>query len=89
MTNRERREDEAQVTLRDDDDIHVPFARTNLICLQPLISLPKIWTEFPDGYIKFLRNKIEFNQKLKNHFLEKLDENFRCTKLFCPACLGT
>ena len=87
-TNRERRENEAQVMLRNDDEINIPFARTKLICLQPLILLPKLWTEFPDERIKFLRNKIEFNVELKKYFMDKLDINFQCKRLFCPACLG-
>ncbi len=77
------------VMLRNDDEINIPFARTKLICLQPLILLPKLWTDFPDERIKFLRNKIEFNTELKKHFMDKLDANFQCKRLFCPACLGS
>ncbi len=89
VTNRIRREDQAQVELRNDDGINVPFARTKLICLQPLISFPKIWEEFPDGSIKFVRNKIEFNFKLKTYFLNKLNNQVNCNRLLCPACMGT
>jgi hypothetical protein len=87
ISNRIRREGQAHVELRDDDDIHIPFARTKLICLQPLISFPKLWDEFPDENIKFIRNKSEFNLSLKNFYLNQLNSNIVCNRLFCPACL--
>jgi hypothetical protein len=52
--NRIRRQDEAQVELRNDNRYYIPFVRTNLMSLQPLISFPKTWEEFEDEEIKFI-----------------------------------
>jgi len=65
VTNAIRRLDQAEVELRDDDLLHIPFARTNTTSRFPLTSFPKLWESFPDGKIKFLCNKIEFNSRLK------------------------
>ena len=89
ITNRIRLANQPHIELRNIDDYHIPFARTNLISLQPLISFPRIWEEFPDEQIKFIRNKPEFNHKLKEHFLSKLSYTVNCNRLICPACQGT
>ena len=57
-----RRENEAQVVLRNDDLLYVPPARTSLTARLPHTSFPKIWSEFPDEGIKFIRNKLELTQ---------------------------
>ena len=87
IKNRIRHEGQAEIELRNDDNFFIPFARTNLIAKQPLISFPRIWETFPDERIKFLRNKIEFNKELKQHFLNNLSNQVICNRLFCPACL--
>jgi hypothetical protein len=88
ITNAVRREEEYQLNLRYDADLYVPFARTALIERQPLTKFPKIWheTEFPNENVKFLRNKITFNEELKKHFLSKLNANYKCVRLLCPHC---
>jgi hypothetical protein len=84
--NRIRRHDQLQIELRNDSSYFIPFARTNQISYQPLIAFPKIWDEFPDESIKIIRNKIEFNTKLKTYLLDKLSPIVNCERLFCPSC---
>jgi len=93
ITNRIRHGDQAEIELRNEDNLFIPLARTNLISLQPLISFPRLWESFPrlwesfpDDGIKFIRNKIEFNIELKKHFMQLLNNNVICNRLFCPAC---
>ena len=85
-TNRIRRLDQAEIELRNDDLLAIPFARTKFCEKLPLTAFPKIWTEFPSEEIKFIRNKIEFNNKLKEYFLEQLGSVPNCTRLLCPTC---
>ena len=86
ITNRIRRQDQDHVELRDDDRLHIPFMRTRNLDLHPLVSFPKIWEDFPDENIKFVRNIPEFNFKLKSYFLSNLQSAVTCTRLFCPSC---
>jgi len=72
QTNRIRIGDQAHIELRNADQLFVPFARTNTISRMPLYSFPKIWADFPSEEIKFIRNKLEFNQKLKEYFISNL-----------------
>ena len=86
ITNRVRRQGQAQIELRDDDNMFIPFVHLKSLTLHPLIFFPKIWEQFPDESIKFIRDIPEFNFKLKQYFLEKLNSNIICTRLFCPSC---
>jgi hypothetical protein len=86
VTNLFHRQEDFQIELRNDSDIYVPFARTALIERQPLTKFPKIWHEFPDANIKFQRDKLLFNSMLKDHYLSKLNANYRCMRLLCPHC---
>jgi hypothetical protein len=81
ITNRIRRADQPQVTLRNEDDLHIPPARTKATSLLPLTNFPKLWSEFPEEEIKFQRNKIIFNTQLKEHFLSKLNFVPNCTRM--------
>jgi hypothetical protein len=67
ITNCIRQGDEAQVQLRDDEDLHIPRARTTQFSFHPLILLPKTWEEFPEDQIKFIRNKADFNFEFKKY----------------------
>jgi hypothetical protein len=84
-TNAERH-NAAQLSLRTNDDYFIPFARLSQIDSLPLISFPKLWNELDDDSIKNSITKTEFNTKLKRHFLNSLNENFVCSRLFCPNC---
>jgi hypothetical protein len=63
---------ENSIVLRNMDQLRVPFARILLVEKLPLVSFPTIWENFPDENIKFLRNKDEFNKKLKTYLLKQL-----------------
>jgi len=88
ITNRIVHDGQSEIELRNEDDFHIPFARTNLISIQPLIAFPKMWDSFPEGRIKFIRNKLEFNKELKEHFLNNLNSIIVCNRLFCPSCIS-
>jgi Reverse transcriptase (RNA-dependent DNA polymerase) len=68
------------------DNFEVPFARLSSTERFPLTSFPRAWNNFEDFEIKTIHNKIDFNFKLKQFLLDKLDANFRCTRLLCPHC---
>ena len=86
VTNRIRRDNQAEIELRNDDLYAIPFARTTILSRMPLTSFPKIWESFPNEEIKFVRNKLEFNSKLKLHYLDQLNSVPVCNRLLCPAC---
>jgi hypothetical protein len=56
----------------------------------PLYLFPKLWVNFPNENIKFIRNVYEFNLSLKEHFIENLSLNVvpYVKKLIvqCPSC---
>jgi hypothetical protein len=86
LTNEERRQDPDQAVLRNQDNLHVPFARTVFSENMPWTSFPKAWNSFDCNEIKFIRNKLEFKFKLKDHLLSKLSPNVTCNRLLCPRC---
>ena len=86
VTNRMRHIDEDHIVLRNDDLFFIPFARSSITSKLPLTSFPKLWCEFPDENIKFIRNKLEFNTSLKRYFIDKLRQNITCNRLLCPDC---
>jgi hypothetical protein len=77
---------ENSIVLRNMGQLRVPFARISLVEKLPLVSFPTIWENFPDENIKFIRNKIEFNEKLKTYLLKQLSYVITCTRLYCPSC---
>lgn len=83
-----RRADDFHLNLRNsvNDDLYVPFARLNLTERQPLTRFPKVWSNLQSENIKIIRNKLEFKQKLKDHFLNKLQALVTCNRLFCLQC---
>jgi hypothetical protein len=85
-TNDERFAANDRMPLRNNDDFFVPFARTTLSDRIPFFTLPKMWNEFPDVVLKSEANKLIFNSKLKEYFIDKLNANFVCTLLLCPHC---
>jgi hypothetical protein len=68
------------------DDYVIPFARLALTDRFPLTSFPKTWNNFTNLEIKTIRCKIDFNSKLKDYFISKLDGNYTCSRLLCPHC---
>jgi hypothetical protein len=84
-TNFNRRNEENRPNLRNDQDIEVPFARTNFAQKMPLSAFPKMWNEL-SNVVKYDPNRIVFSNKLKTCFLEQLIENFVCIRDNCPCC---
>jgi len=74
--------------LRNSENLFIPTSRLVSLEKHPLYLLPKIWSDFVDP-IKFIRNKTEFNCKLKRFFLNTLSATLACSRLFCPSCLRT
>ncbi len=54
ITNRIRREGQAEIELRNDDQLYVPLARSTFVSRLPLFDFPTTWDKFPAGNIKFL-----------------------------------
>jgi len=71
--------------LRNSENLYIPPARLATTEKHPYHLLPKIWAEFNDP-IKFIRNREEFNSKLKKYFFDKIPSNYKCSRLFCPSC---
>ena len=77
---------ENEIQLRNTNRLQLPPSRLVLTDCLPTFSFAKIWDQFPDKQIKFIRKKIEFDQKLKNYFIKDLAESIVCNRLFCPSC---
>jgi hypothetical protein len=90
LTTLEQRHTDGQLhllyNLRNNDDFFVPFVRTTFLSRFPLYNFPELWNGLPNT-MKDIPNKKAFAIALKKHFLNKLNENFICTRLICHACL--
>jgi len=93
LTNQARR-DEANIDndhqivqrIRNSENLNIPFARLTFSLKQPYINLPRTWSDFTEESIKIIRNKLEFNFKLKAHLLSQLSNTIICNRLLCPVC---
>ena len=85
-TNNIRRQNQVQAVLRNHDLLHIPLALSFTTSKHPLTTFPQLWADFPDESLKFIRNKKEFNLKLKEYFLNNLNANVNCGRLLCPDC---
>ena len=74
--NRIRRGDQFEISLRNENLLNIPFARLSSTIKLPLVNLPRTWENFQNESIKIIRNKLEFNQKLKEHPLGELIKLF-------------
>jgi hypothetical protein len=84
ITNSVSREEEYQLELLNDAELYSPFARTALIERHPLTKFPKVWHEFKNENIKNSKKQNYFNGMQKDHFLSKLNSNYKCVRLLCP-----
>ncbi len=84
-TNAERREEADHLSLRSQYDYYVPFSRLCAFDTRPLVLFPKLWNEFTSP-CKSTANKNIFKKELKTYFLEKLSDNYQCTRLLSPHC---
>ena len=82
----DRRAEDFHINLRNNDAIDVPFARLISLERHPLTRFPKLWLDFNDENIKFIRNKQMFNKELKIFLLGKLSDVVICDRLFCYQC---
>ncbi len=85
-TNQIRGADQAHVQFRDDNLLYAPFTRSATTVRLSLTTFLRLRNEFPDEGIKFIRNKNEFNVKLKQYFLNLLNATVKCNHLLCPDC---
>jgi len=72
--------------LRNSENLYIPPARLSTTEKHPYHLFPKLWSEFDEPAIKFIKNKDEFNRKLKKYFLDKIPSSYKCSRLFCPSC---
>jgi hypothetical protein len=77
---------ENSIVLRNSEQFLIPFSRLAIVDKLPLHSFPVNWEQFSDENIKFIRNKNEFNEKLKTYFLKQLSYKVTCIRLFRPSC---
>jgi hypothetical protein len=82
---RDRFEAGGAYVLRNEDDVQVPFARTNQLLKFPLVQVPTLWNNLPSE-IKNIRNASTFIHSVKNMLLSNLPSIPICTRLFCPVC---
>jgi hypothetical protein len=85
-TNLIRRDGSSEITLRNQDQLNIPFARLSSSARQPLVNLPKTWESFLNEDIKIIRTQAEFKSKLKSFLLGELSSNVICNRLLCHAC---
>ena len=85
ILNRERNPDNLY-QLRNENEIHIFTSRLSHFSNFPLYCIPTLWSLFSNENIKIQRNKIEFNQLLKKHLLDELNESYTCSRLLCPQC---
>jgi len=74
------------LVLRHNNDFIVPFARITLTSKMPYTNLPRTWNNFEENEIKATKSPTKFDTELKKFFLNDLEANIRCNRLFCPAC---
>ena len=84
--NLERRTNNDQPSLRNEQDIFIPYTRLSSTDLFPLSNFPRLWTNFADAEIKNLTSVPLFNSKLKEHFIQSLSSSYTCSRLLCPHC---
>jgi hypothetical protein len=86
LNNADRYREDFILSLRNRENLYIPFARLQSSFIQPYVNLPRTWSTFDDENVKILRNKLEFNRELKKYFLNKLSSNVQCNRLLCPTC---
>ena len=85
ILNRERNPDRLH-RLRNENEIHNFTSRLSHFENFPLYCIPSLWSSLSNENVKIQRNKLEFNQLLKKHLMEELNESYTCSRLLCPQC---
>ena len=63
--------DQFEISFRNENPLNIPLARLSSSIKLPLVNLPKTWENFDNESIKIIRNKAEFNLKLKKTFARR------------------
>jgi hypothetical protein len=61
------------------------YEHSCMLNAHPLIYFPKIWNDC-SVMIRSTPNKNIFKKETKDHFLEKLSDNYVRDRLLCPHC---
>jgi len=77
---------ENEIQLRNNNQIQLPPSRLALTDRLPTSNFVRLWEQFPDEQIKFIRKKSEFDSKLKKFYINDLSDTIVCNRLFCPSC---
>ena len=85
ILNRERNPDNLY-RLRNENEIFIFKSRLSHFENFPLYCIPSLWLSFNNENVKIQRNKIQFNNLLKKHLLDELNESYTCSRLLCPQC---
>ena len=85
-SNQERRGAELHVSLRNNEDLYVPLARTITADRMPVTEFPRAWNNFTEKQIKQEQSTKIFKTKLKNFFMDKLSHIPICSRANCTAC---
>ena len=75
ILNRERNPDNLY-PLRNENEIFIFKSRLSHFKNFPLYCIPSLWLSFNNENVKIQRNKIEFNNLLKKHLLDELNESY-------------
>ena len=86
ITNAVRREGHHQISLRNDNNLHIIPSLSSKTKNHPLTTFPQKWDSIPPE-INILRNKKEFDDALKLFFLNKLADHIQCVNPLCPSCV--
>jgi exonuclease III len=86
LTNFERRGLENQHQLRNQEEFHVPMARTKTTERMPLHIMPLTWNNLEILELKYEQNSNIFKKELKKSLLETLSLQTVCNRVNCPAC---
>ena len=81
-----RQADNVEYLLRNSENFYTPMSRLFTLDNHPYFLFPKMWENFKEENIKILRDKNQFNTKLKEFLLNKLNDNYVCNRLLCPHC---
>ena len=77
---------ENEIQLRNHNRFQLPPSRTALTDRLPTVNFARIWEQFLDEQIKFIRKKTESDSKLKKFYINDLAVSIVCNRLFCPSC---
>ena len=71
------------ISLRNDNDFHVPTVRFSFIQNHPWISFAKYWNDM-EKFITSIQTRRLFKDNLLSYFFSKLD--YECSLLYCHVC---